>query len=307
MKNIVKGLVLTIAILGVGCTEPGETTGVAAATGGVIGAGLGAIVGSQTGSAGGGLAIGAAAGAAGGALLGNALEAQEQGIRAQDEAIERQERTIAAQRAELEELRRMGQDNVGFKNRLKTSMDQSSPRLPNQQVARVGTTTNANSYAVPSGSPKEKDLPIPVAQGAYGSAQAPVSNTSTGKSYSDSLYGSYAWQNKAGNSAGSTAQVEAVKPTSLNANVSTECRQAEEETSKAKVAAEMADKLFHYRRAIRLCPTKPEYHNGLGEVYLALNRRDDAQFEFKEALNIDPAYEIARNNLSAVKGTPSRY
>ena len=101
----------------VACTEPGQMTGIGAATGGVVGAGLGAIVGNQTGNAGSGLAIGAVAGAGAGAAVGNVLEAQDQAIRQQDEAIERQEQVIRAQRGELDQLRRLSQDSVRFRGK----------------------------------------------------------------------------------------------------------------------------------------------------------------------------------------------
>ena len=54
MRTVHFGLAVLGCSLLLGCTQPGETTGVAAATGGVIGAGLGAIVGNQTGDAGSG-------------------------------------------------------------------------------------------------------------------------------------------------------------------------------------------------------------------------------------------------------------
>lgn len=80
-----------------------------------------------------------------------------------------------------------------------------------------------------------------------------------------------------------------------------ECIQAEGEISKAGQSAELADKLFHYRRALRLCPENPAYHNGLGEIYVSLNRRNDAEFEFREALNLDPSFSPAQNNLNNLK------
>lgn len=80
-----------------------------------------------------------------------------------------------------------------------------------------------------------------------------------------------------------------------------ECIQAEGEISKAGQSAELADKLFHYRRALRLCPENPAYHNGLGEIYVSLNRRNDAEFEFREALNLDPQFAPAQNNLNNLK------
>ena len=98
------------------CTEPGETTGIAAATGSVIGAGVGAIVGNQTGHPGSGFVIGSVAGAGAGALVGNAFEAQEKVIKTQEEALKRQGRQIQEQQGQIEELRRLSQDNIAFRD-----------------------------------------------------------------------------------------------------------------------------------------------------------------------------------------------
>lgn len=102
--------VVVTSLLLSACTEPGETTSIGAATGGVIGAGLGAIVGNQTGNPGSGLVIGSVAGAGAGAAIGNALEAQQKSVRTQDEALERQQKMLAAQSAEIRELRNMPRD-----------------------------------------------------------------------------------------------------------------------------------------------------------------------------------------------------
>lgn len=102
--------ILSAGLILSSCTEPGETTAIGAATGGVIGAGLGAIVGNQAGSPGSGLAIGTVAGAGAGAAIGNALEAQQKAVRTQDEALERQQKMLAAQNAEIRELRNMPSD-----------------------------------------------------------------------------------------------------------------------------------------------------------------------------------------------------
>ena len=322
IKTRIFSLALALTILCSGCTEPGETTGVAAATGGVIGAGLGAIVGNQTGDPGAGLVIGAAAGAAGGAMVGNALESQEKSIRAQDEAIERQERTIAAQRAELEELRRMGQDNVSVKGRLNSSLNPrgASPTANNRafvqgkntQMARVaplGTTRSSGS------SVSEKTIPAPVVQGMGGQITAPtLGSANREKTYSENLYGSMNASSPKVQEVNSEIKVRPTEgtiakanTTDSNSNSSTECLQAEQENNKAKLATEASDKLFHYRRAIRLCPRNPEHHNGLGETYLSLKRQDDARFEFQEALNMDPSYEPARKNLASTKEGSDRY
>lgn len=261
----------------IGCTEPGETTGVAAATGGVIGAGLGAIVGSQTGDPGSGLVIGAAAGAGTGALVGNAIEAQEEGIRSQDEAIERQERTIAAQRAELEELRRMNQDSPNsfkrssFQNRMKTTLDAQSQSMPRASLSRSGTSTISRGNE-PTSALRERNLVTtpkltePPKEDLSDLPVVTISKSDTTSRLSDSA----------------------------------ECIQGEQESSKARIASESADKLFHYRRAIRLCPQRAEYHNALGEVYLSLGRKEDATFEFKEALTLDPTNNLAKQNLNLI-------
>jgi tetratricopeptide (TPR) repeat protein len=78
---------------------------------------------------------------------------------------------------------------------------------------------------------------------------------------------------------------------------SDDCKKAQKEVSQGDSAADASDKLFHLRRALRLCPDNASYHNKLGEVYRSLNRTADAQFEFREALNIDPAFQAARENL----------
>lgn len=75
------------------------------------------------------------------------------------------------------------------------------------------------------------------------------------------------------------------------------CDGGDRELSLAEGSVEVAEKLLHYRRALRICPENPEYHNALGELYLRLERKVDAEFEFREALNLDRAYQPAEENL----------
>jgi hypothetical protein len=82
---------------------------------------------------------------------------------------------------------------------------------------------------------------------------------------------------------------------------SADCLKAEEEIGRVTAETDTADKLFHYRRALRLCPDNAAYHNGLGEVYLSLNRSSDAEFEFREALRVDPRSRQAQKNLDSIK------
>ncbi len=82
---------------------------------------------------------------------------------------------------------------------------------------------------------------------------------------------------------------------------SSDCQSAEKEIANANASSDVADKLYHQRRALRLCPENPSYHNGLGEIYLSLNRDEDAMFEFEEALKIDPNYSSASRNLAILR------
>lgn len=78
---------------------------------------------------------------------------------------------------------------------------------------------------------------------------------------------------------------------------SADCQRARVEADEASNAVDNADKLFHFRRALRLCPDHPAYHNGLGEIYMRMGRQGDAEFEFKEALRLNPNFVPALRNL----------
>lgn len=271
------------------CTEPKETTAIGAATGGVLGAGLGAIVGSQTGDAGTGLVLGAAAGAGTGAAIGNALQAQQEAIRTQDEALERQEKTIRAQNAELEELRTMNKNydtgqrfqKDGFRKDAPVAQKSIKPVPSFRENAY--TAENRYSPSAVERAIKSRDIvsdktisvvPYPgeEVRGALRQTTQPLAETD-----------------------------EASRRMMVTKEAQTaECRQAEEEASRAESAAEVSDRLFHYRRALRLCPNSPAYHNALGEVYLSLNRSSDADYEFREALRVDPSFGPARENINAL-------
>jgi Flp pilus assembly protein TadD len=77
-----------------------------------------------------------------------------------------------------------------------------------------------------------------------------------------------------------------------------ECKEALAERDLALEAPENSDKLFHLRRALRLCPNNAALHHELGKVYGAMERREDAESEFKQALSIDPSLSAAKNELS---------
>jgi Tfp pilus assembly protein PilF len=83
-----------------------------------------------------------------------------------------------------------------------------------------------------------------------------------------------------------------------------DCTKAEGEALQAARAPEAADKLFHYRRALRLCPGQASYHVGMAEVYKSLKRDKDAQYEYNEALKLDPQNTAAKQ---ALDNTARRY
>jgi tetratricopeptide (TPR) repeat protein len=76
------------------------------------------------------------------------------------------------------------------------------------------------------------------------------------------------------------------------------CKGAEVEAKRARSASSEADRLFYYRRALRLCPLEPGYHLEIGRVYAELGRKEDAEFEFHKALELDPESEEAQDELS---------
>jgi outer membrane lipoprotein SlyB len=80
-----------------------------------------------------------------------------------------------------------------------------------------------------------------------------------------------------------------------------ECSQAAQEIEKSVQVSEPSEKLFHYRRALRLCPADARYHIHLGDHYRSLNRFADASFEYKEALALDPKSAAAKERMEKLK------
>jgi tetratricopeptide (TPR) repeat protein len=363
MKYRIVFILFTISIFQLACSEPREKTTTGAATGGLVGAGLGAIVGNQVGNTGEGLVLGALAGAGTGATVGNAFDGQDAIMRNQDEAIERQERMISAQQSEMEELRKLSQDQISFKSDLHRELaasDKSNkndfnpaagykwPDRPRGEIRREGTTTttavntnsaptkavikpavptaNSNTNSLASSKLAERDLtpsaqmipdrPLPINdsananKGSYSWRDTSVKDPSQDNSVSGSIQQNF--------KAITQVQVESdpvdsakIDDQSVSANPiveqqvnqvasvgSNDCAQGSNEARMAVSASETADKLFHYRRALRFCPDNADFHNGLGEVYISLNRAEDARYEFQEALRINPSHSAARANLS---------
>lgn len=99
----------------------------------------------------------------------------------------------------------------------------------------------------------------------------------------------------------STARITApVQPETKLQPESKECKEALEERDLAADATDNSDKLFHLRRALRLCPQSAPLHHELGKVYASMQRTRDAEDEFKEALSLDPNFSAAKRELSSL-------
>ncbi len=323
-----------ILIAAAGCTQPKETTAIGSATGGAIGAGLGAIVGNQTGSTGGGIAIGAVAGAATGALIGNALQAQQETAQSQDEALERQERMISAQRQELNELRTINPDTTSAapaRSSHRSSQHQSlSPEAQRQlaQLERRGPNPRGSHSMVAYEPPPLKRNSEPLARynadsnSAAPRAKAPAAQAKSQQAAALSIPKSEAAKPKAAELAADepsnpasigeadildegAAEAEAQAGASslaedTQAN-SSACSEAAGEAQAAQSATESSQKLYHLRRAQRLCPTNSAFYTDLGSLYLSMGRVQDARNSFNDALKIDPNLQAARTGLEEVK------
>lgn len=95
-------------------------------------------------------------------------------------------------------------------------------------------------------------------------------------------------------------QTAALAPTK-NEPTSNKCMLAESEAERARNAASDADKLFYYRRAIQLCPSAAVYHIEIGRVYIDIGRQEDAEFEFRRALDLDPDNRQAQDQLTLLQ------
>jgi len=79
------------------------------------------------------------------------------------------------------------------------------------------------------------------------------------------------------------------------------CGKAQEEVERAKTSSSQADQLFYLRRALRLCPRNAHYHVQIGKVYASMGREEDAQYEFRQALDLEPGNAQAREALNHIK------
>lgn len=98
----------------------------------------------------------------------------------------------------------------------------------------------------------------------------------------------------------SDTAARAVAPAPASPPQSKECKEALAERDLAAEATDNSDKLFHLRRALRLCPQSAPLHHELGRVYASMQRSKDAEEEFKQALSIDPTFSAAKRELGSL-------
>lgn len=336
---------MAVLIATSGCTRPRQTTAVGSGIGGALGAGLGAIVGNQTGNAGSGLAIGAAAGAATGAIIGNALQAQDEKTTAQNETLKRQEKQLQAQRNEIAELRSMNSDSgyaatPRYRYR-QPSINSSSPEVE-RQMARLQqrgpnprnpgvaayrestykptavTTTPKKEhqslarYDVRSEMQAEKSVekpktpPVPKTTDTEPKTVAAV-QLSKERLPDPEPETKQATEKEVIRETSPESDTESTAKKLVPATNSAECKEALNEKELALASAENSDKLFHLRRALRLCPTNAAFHYELGNTYAAMERTSNAEEEYKQALSIDPSMAAAKNALAELLKNETKF
>jgi tetratricopeptide (TPR) repeat protein len=79
------------------------------------------------------------------------------------------------------------------------------------------------------------------------------------------------------------------------------CQGALKEAERGLHAGSDADRLFYLRRAARLCPSEPSYHVELGKLYSTIGKSDDAKYELRQAIDLDPNNQVARDELSIIE------
>ena len=241
-----------------------DNTEMGAVSGGVVGAGLGAIIGGATGNTAGGLAIGATAGTAAGAGAGYSLQQGEDQINAQDQIITERQQHIDANRVEIDSLKALSSERVAFAD---------TPQ-PYRSSVSFDSSAPSGNYRIAEKSLVEKQVEI-----------APIEVVSE---------------------VSEPVEIAKIVPAPVEPSVETrdltpECKQAYDEAKEGEQAEDISDKLFHVRRALRLCPQESNYHNRLGELYVSLDRTSDAEFEFQQALTLKPDHSGAKVNLDNLR------
>jgi hypothetical protein len=154
---------------------------------------------------------------------------------------------------------------------------------------------------------EEKSASVPVVDNAQGEDEkvlAASSNPSQKKA--SETFSSDVGAERAGSSLERAGKSEeSTSEGALTASRGKECQDAAKELARAGERALPADKLFHLRRALRLCPEDPQYHLELAGLYRSLGRDGDAIYEYHEATRVDPGNEEASKALRELGSSAS--
>lgn len=298
------------------------TTGVGAVGGAVVGAGLGLLVGSATGNAGEGFLVGSLAGATTGGLIGRGFENHERALLEQDEVLRRQEESIHQQQREIEELKRGSSDGVGPQRTGRKAWSLSRSDAPgadlpsSKQVAPDEVDLGSGvDYEVNSRVPEMKLPAARVSKMTVEDSREPISHGRASKTSADSagskerarLLDSLAEdlpparKNIEQEEASKADSMVLDSPSGSFAPNDSDCKSAKAEADRASSTDSDADKLFYLRRAIRLCPKQIGYHMEIAKVYLNIGRVEDAEYEFRQVLEIEPGNAEAKKQLSSLE------
>jgi tetratricopeptide (TPR) repeat protein len=148
------------------------------------------------------------------------------------------------------------------------------------------------------GAIEEKSLTVPVVDNAQGEDEKALSAATVSRQKASEAASSDFGSGKSGSMFEEVDKVDESKSEgALTASNRKECQDATKELARAGERTLPADKLFHLRRALRLCPEDPRYHLELAALYRSLGRDGDAIYEYHEAARVDPDNQEASTAL----------
>ncbi|RME60953.1 MAG: tetratricopeptide repeat protein [Candidatus Dadabacteria bacterium] len=261
-------VVATLLVISTGCTTPASRTKKGALIGTAVGTGLGAVVGGSAGSVAGGMILGSLTGAALGGASGNVLDLKAKEIDRKSAIIKEQEKILKEQEEELKRLRSLTKDSIAFNLKGETLRDKN--------VGAESLVTEDLLSKKEALKPQAEEETIKKSQVLEAESRAKLSSALPIE----------------------TARFYESKQKMAKAS------KCPEETKKFISEGENAvlptDKMYFYKKALRICPNSSRAHYLLGEVYLMLNKQKLAEKEFKEALKIDPSNAMIRSKLREV-------
>ena len=79
------------------------------------------------------------------------------------------------------------------------------------------------------------------------------------------------------------------------------CQLAEGEAKRGVSAANVAEKLYYYRKAVRHCPNNVSYHVEIAKAYKAIGRDKEAEGELMMATQLEPNNSEAKGMMESIK------